>query len=714
MKSNKNSSIYSIRVKLVSAVAMLLVATIMVVSSTYAWFTLSTAPEITGVSTAVGANGALEMLLATKDADGKWFYGTGSVGEKSEVERNSYWGNLVKLDDTSYGSQAITLYPSKLNLNDGKLNLLEPLQTPVFGDDGRVESTPAGGNFAKYNGTNFVQDDSYYGFRALGVASGLSERQQAFRSAVSSVATAQYNAQTEARRSLSANGTPLANIAVNKAMNDDNAKFKQADVDAIGSMVSALEVSLKQVEEAYIQAIIAYALGKKTTPVPDPAADKTALSYAGAIKNAATIENAALGDRLNAVFSLIGADATTIKTAMDGYGIYESAVEEVLKAKNAHGAITKADEYSWTDIDDALTPLVNVSSITINTIPAGQVTQEANKNQIAGDILGGKGVQVNIPTNGGVYADIADLAGDYTVDIEIQSDNLNVGVDGITIKATMTADSTQATPYLAQVSSKINANDNQPADAAAGALPLTELYGYVIDLAFRTNAAQSNLLLQTDAKDRIYSDNNNIQTMGSGSTMTFKSSSSDFTTQKVKDLMSNIRVVFYSTVDQSNMAEIYATAKLDVVNGVVEDANGVTAKLYTFKTATAIKADYDHDNDDTTEARTLYKVDGKYYDSTVCIPGKNEVTPAEGSVTDTAETAAVELRDNVITALNQGVIKHVSALVYLDGENIENDDVAATVAQSMTGSVNFQFASSATLVPMEYGNLHTPNSNENN
>ena len=713
MKSNKNNSIYSIRVKLVSAVAMLLVATIMVVSSTYAWFTLSTAPEITGVATAVGANGALEMLLATKDAQGNWFYGTGSVGEKGEVERNTYWGNLVKLDDASYGSQKITLYPSILNLNDGKLKLLQPLQTPVFGPDGRVETLAPGGEFAKYNGTNFVKDGSYYGFRALGVASGLSERQQAFRSAVSSVATAQYNAQIEARRSLSVNGTPLAKIAILKAMNGpDDKKFTRADVDVIGSMVSALELSLKQVEEAYIQAIIAYSLGKERNIT-----DAEALSNAKAIKQVATIENATLDQRLTAVFNLPGIDETAIQTAMVGYNIYMSAVASVVDAKAKHADIPVATEYSWNDIRDALAPLVEVSKITINGIPAGEVTQDANKSQIAGDILGGKGVQVDIPTGGGVYADIADLAGNYTVDIEIDAADLGKDIAGtidMKIPATMTAKSTQPNPYLEQVSSEINKTTNYPADAASGALPLTELYGYVIDLAFRTNAAQSNLLLQTDAKDRIYSDNNNAQTMGSGSTMTFKSSSPDFTTQQVKNLMSNIRVVFYSTEGKSNMADIYATAKLDVVNDVKEDANGITAKLYIFKSATAIKATYDHDNDDATEARTLYKVDGKYYSSTDC----NEntlVTVTAGSVTDSDETATVEVRDNVITALNQGEIKHISALVYLDGEDIENDDVAATTAaQSMTGSVNFQFASSATLVPMEYGNLHTPNSNQNN
>lgn len=699
MKTTESKTNYSIKRKLLAAVAMLLVATVMVVSSTYAWFTLSTAPEVTGISTAVGANGALEMLLATKDAQGNWVYGTGSVGDKSGPERNTYWGNLVNLDYADYGAQNITLYPSELNLNGGRLNLLNPLQTPVFGADGRVESLAAGGSFGKFNGTNyFMPDDGYFGFRGLGVASGLTERQQAFRAAISSMATASYNAQTEARRSLSENGTPLANIAILKAMNASTAKvFTQDHITAINSMITGLETSLKQAEEAYIQAIIAYSLGNDRN-----ISDTEALGMAGHVKDAANIQNATLGQRLSAVFTLLGTDAATVQTAMLGYTTYQSAVASVQDAKTSLSEITTATEYSWEEIRGALTSLVNVESITINGIPAGEVTQEDNKNQIASDILGGKGVKVTMPTGGGVYADIADLCGDYTVDIEIQSDSLNVGVDGVTIKATMTADSTAAKAFLTQVSEVINRQDNQPVGDTADALPLTELYGYVIDLAFRTNAAQSNLLLQTEAADRIYNDNNNTETMGSGSTMTFKSTASDFTAQKVKDLMSNLRVVFYSTAGEGNMAEIYATAKLDVVNGVVEDANGITAKLYIYKTATATTATYE----DNGETVTLYKVDDKYYRSTTCIPSE-EVNVEGKTVTDGTETVQVEVRDNVITALNQNEIKHISALVYLDGEAIENEDVAATVEQSMTGSVNLQFASSATLTPMEYGELHT-------
>ena len=58
---------FGIRQKMMAAVAMLLVASLLMVTSTYAWFTLSTAPEVTGITTSVGANGNLEIALLTTD-----------------------------------------------------------------------------------------------------------------------------------------------------------------------------------------------------------------------------------------------------------------------------------------------------------------------------------------------------------------------------------------------------------------------------------------------------------------------------------------------------------------------------------------------------------------------------------------------------------------------------------------------------------------------
>lgn len=622
---------HSVKNKVLAALAMLLVAIVMLVSSTYAWFTLSTAPEVEGVSTQVGANGSLEMLLATKDASGQWVYDSGEVGTLTEqYMRNTYWGNLVDLSHESYGSQAITLLPSKLNLNaDGKFNPGAPLQIPEYDKDGRVLRTEPAGQFATFNGTNFITNTGDYGFRGLGVASGLSDRQQAFRTAAAAMSGAAYNAQTAARNSLSANGTALARIAILKAMSGASAEYTAADVTAINDMITGLEASLQYVEEAYVQAVKLYVLGTSI----DHATDEAALAAAAAINTSADIPSAAIG-------------------ALVGYEKYTAAVEALNNAKAAQ--VTPADGtiYDWDDIKDSLSALVKMDNITINGIAANALNEEANKNQIASDILGSKGVKVVMPTGGGIYADVADLAGDYTVDITINSSDLNVGVGGLAIKASMTADSTNAKPDLTTVNTALTVPALQPTNAGDGDLPLTEIYGYVIDLAFRTNAAQSNLLLQTEGADRIYDGNANTETMGAGSSMTFKSNSPDFTTQQVKELMSRIRVVFYSTDDGATMSDVYAFAALDTDNATI-DANGITAKLYITE---------------------------------------NKI--------DTADS------DDAITSLNQNEIKHISALVYLDGESIQNSEVAATVAASMTGTVNLQFASSAELNPMEYGELH--------
>ena len=58
-----------------------------------------------------------------------------------------------------------------------------------------------------------------------------------------------------------------------------------------------------------------------------------------------------------------------------------------------------------------------------------------------------------------------------------------------------------------------------------------------------------------------------------------------------------------------------------------------------------------------------------------------------------------------IMKLDQNVAEQLSVLVYLDGNEVDNADVAADVAQSMAGSLNLQFSSSADLKPMEYTDL---------
>ena len=81
--------------------------------------------------------------------------------------------------------------------------------------------------------------------------------------------------------------------------------------------------------------------------------------------------------------------------------------------------------------------------------------------------------------------------------------------------------------------------------AGSSTQSFTDTYGYIIDLFFRTNVSGSNLLLQTEAVDRIYSDSTEGATMGHGSTMVFTSDNTAvFSETQMRQLMECIKIVF--------------------------------------------------------------------------------------------------------------------------------------------------------------------------
>ena len=162
--------------KVIAAAMMLIITISVTITSTYAWITLSTAPEVTSVDTTVVANGSLEIALAngTGKAPGKTAVGD-STGAGTEItSANITWGNLVNLSDPSYGLTKITLRPAALNGTSGLLT--NPLYGVGYGADGRVSSMVTDDDFAyvyydQTSGTNgaFLADldGSHLGVRAI-------------------------------------------------------------------------------------------------------------------------------------------------------------------------------------------------------------------------------------------------------------------------------------------------------------------------------------------------------------------------------------------------------------------------------------------------------------------------------------------------------------------------------------------------------------------
>ncbi len=155
----------------VAAAAFLMVMSVMMmVSASFAWITLSRAPEAAGMQTTVAANGNLEIALAqgpTVDETGKKANavvpGESQAGDSSAaegqsiVEANATWGNLLNVSDPSYGISNIALRPALLSA----YNRTEyPLNGATYGGDGRVVSTNDRYEFASYEKI----DDSHSSF----------------------------------------------------------------------------------------------------------------------------------------------------------------------------------------------------------------------------------------------------------------------------------------------------------------------------------------------------------------------------------------------------------------------------------------------------------------------------------------------------------------------------------------------------------------------
>ena len=160
-----------IRQKMMAAVSMLLVSSIMVVSSTYAWFTLSTAPEVQNISTTVAGNGSLELALMPASGTFGEISSAAVGNDATAVAKNTHWGNLIDLSDESYGLSLVTLNPAQLNLTaDGAFaDATKPLAVAEYGFDGRIAQLTSNKIAVKARtASDAAFNTNAYGVRAIG------------------------------------------------------------------------------------------------------------------------------------------------------------------------------------------------------------------------------------------------------------------------------------------------------------------------------------------------------------------------------------------------------------------------------------------------------------------------------------------------------------------------------------------------------------------
>ena len=708
--------------KLMAAICMLLVSSIMMVSTTYAWFTLSTAPEVTGITTAVGANGNLEMALLPADQSAspeEFGITTGTPGAAlNQAAKNITWGNLVDLsDNTTYGLDKISMYPSELNVateENGNPTQLAALllKTPTYGADGRVSELVANTTTSTYVVDGFPQN-SYYGVRAVGTASGMTERQLAYVNARSAAATAASQAKNNAKASLSNNGAALADIAMAYGV-DSNATFTSADVERLLAIVDALLGSddetgiIGYIENAYMNYILAYGASGLKNGEELAISDLQFKAFQSLLKNKTVYDLATSG-----VTGEVEGTTVTVSLPSEMTGAINKLAatkENVLEARTKLSALAGQTEgITFDQIKPALTLLADTDAMKVNNFEIGSIME--NVNGFAQSVIsGGGGLTVVMETGGGVYADIADHCGDYTAGIIIKE--VKYGTLELTdVPANMNTATKVNPSYLSVVGTAVS-GIGAPSSAGGEKMPITDTFGYIIDLGFRTNAASSNLLLQTLPANRIYDGSDGSEeTMGAGSTMSFTSATADFTQDDVLGLMEAIRIVFFDPF----INNVLATAKLDLSAGddlYSEDGKTVEAPIYLYtNTAATTETTYSYREAEEGEPATHYETaeNSGVFKAVADWNSEDgeapEATHVQVTTTNTVEAGTSwkrESTDAVITPLGQNAAKAVSVLVYLDGNYVDNSNVAATGASSATGTMNLQFASSANLVPMKY------------
>ena len=592
---------------------MLVCSGIMAVMSTYAWFILSTAPEVVGVTTTVGANGSLEIALLNNETGVDPGTITADVGQSitivGAVEGNVTWGNLVDVSDASYGLNTIIMYPAVLNETDGILDVNAMLSIPRNGVDGRITGLTANTMPALYNGTAFVTGDARYGVRAIGSVGGGSNRGAYLASAKNSFEASRTSALSAAQNAVAANGATL----ISAAMGGTGGTYTYDQVVGLQSMAAGLKNALNYILTSYKSAIIANAAGNAS--VSDSSFDtiRTGVTAAKASDLANYANNYPGGMSIQALNAL----AVSIADAEIAVNLANNLLYE---------------NYGTEDEK----PVPNTTTYPYSQV-AGIIQKIANTDSLGSENVDGNSLQLSATSGGGLITAVADHAGDYSVSLGVGA--INASTTNNIGKGLLNSIDLSGLSAPTDNSSEVEANTT-----------VTEIYGYVVDLAFRTNVS-ANLQMQAEAIDRVYTDGAGA-TAGSGTGVIY-TAPAGMTEAQVNSMLGAVRVVFFDP----DTGTLYATGKLGAPQ--VQATNGTDAVT----TATA------------------------------------------GVVLDSEDVA--------LTELEAAVPKKVSVLVYLDGTVLNNVSVF-NGQDSGTLVFNFQFSSSADLKPMVDSDLKNAVSSDGN
>lgn len=716
--------------KLMAAISMLLVSAILMCLTSYAWFILSTAPEVSNLKTTAGANGALEIALQSTNKDGNGRAEiTSAVGsshaKNAATVSNTYWGNVVDLTE-GYGLEHVTLYPARLKLNATEFNGQTSyavdtgsiLQVPQFGQDGRVTGL-LDATKTHYAGDKFTTG-SNWGVNVLGAVSekvGEEDtivltyaRDIVLEQAREKVAAYRAELRDKMEKTIADNAMGIMGLFIAYGGNAALPAPPDTLNDAVENYVSAMEVVVADATQALRWALLANAAADEDTYKSENDADMKALGdlYAAVMQMPLT------GD--TSIYSV--ATANGYEEIADAATAMAASVHRVEKAAGlvkdgdltGAGAQLIAMDQTFMyghngETKDQVESVLAATKYNFQMLPA-RVT-ETNPYGLATEDTIFTVAHKSDPTQMNLFSSIATVIGDYFGDMNVwlqfervqyEDDNGNVDTKMVTswvdiepivggsvlgsTKITYTIKATSGTAYgdWEEVENLKDAEGNYINTPRMGVL------GQLSKKIAEINAPGTIQVKITRSDVTAY---------GYSIDLAFKSS------QKIDLLLQQVGINRVSSDTTGSDTEDPATLgggstmEFTVAGDMTEEQiRGMLQGLYIVFI-----------NSDT----------GAIYKVAALDPASITVNWAAMPVTATGVLALYEpafkdgtlslgskVADNVITALAADTELDMTAVVYLSGDAVDSTVFSATQGLSLNGGVNLQFASSTALTPMDY------------
>lgn len=646
-----------------AAVALLLVvSTVMMISATFAWITLSRAPEVTGINTTISGNGNLEIALSDKDglAPDEFDVDESLTKGVNVTLSNLEWGNLINLSDPSYGIDNLALRPAQLNT----ANLLgSPLWGAVYAEDGRITALDSNYAYAMFNGTEFKTSNEY-GVRAIAsytatISGDTQAKYKEMRDAVQAASSVVNQKYADVIKNFDSLGTMISKYAQDK-LDKSNPGTNLAPylVDVL-KVYNALDATMAAQKDAYV-ALANFQLymhanntGGTYTPVTWTDLEASHANY-----------NTTSADAVskNGAISLVN-----LSTFIEDLNLLETDISYLEKYRDEYQ--TNSTAYYWAsggdakyNINNMISRLIDYSNMTIDLNDDG--TEKKVSSLGASDataLLGANNKERKAYVYNGILRRVEDniIGPSYRLNGNAQCTIRVTYVLTITVKGKAYTKASGPSTFESSFE-KAKGTDLVAADQVA-----EDTYGMAVDLWVRTNAESTCLTLEgataadengniirydganriwgrVPSTDTIYTTESTSQ--GGGSCYIYYADTPEDMARSL-DLLDSMKVAFVS-----QGGTLLATAEMDTVNYCAVNGR-VTVPLVL-----------------DTNTKTTYT----YKDS------MNQ-----------------EVVGKAITTLTYDAAERITAIIYLDGTRLTNDNVLA--ASEIQGQLNIQFGSSKDL-----------------